>query len=381
MKWKTLGQNLLLAALSVTIVLLCADFVIRQLNGFHYRRKAEVFRKQLPSNSDLIGIHTNRFMTDLEKRVLTEKTPLILFVGDSITLGYGLKSIRHAYSELFDADISAASGGEREYFARNISGMGSNINDEARVFRDVLGRFPVRPEVLVLGYCLNDIFFSVDEEKRGLVPILKLLAESRELDTSHRDVYINYYSMGKNRRMVKDAFSDIAATAKKHDAKPVVVLFPFFVDSGTGEYPYLDIHKQVASYAEEAGLEALDLYPFYERFKLSSFMTRNDFTHPGPLGHKFAADIIYHHFSTGGILPLPEVAAIPGLKKETRTKRAAEFCDSLFSGEMGFGRSSCGRVLRKLISEGKIFSGAVPGFFMIDWASPAAAAHRSGDGD
>lgn len=380
MKKKSLFQNLLLAAVSLAIVLLAADFAVRQVNGFHYRRAAAGFKGSPRTGGEFILINSRWFRSNVDKRALDGGKPLVLFVGDSIALGYSLKTAGHAYPELFGNILLMLPGAAGTYFAGNISGLGANTSLEALAFRHMLGRSGRAPELLAVGYCLNDIFFSIDEENRGLVPVLKALVENRKTGSSGEDVYSNYYSREKNRRMVKAAFSDIASASGSR-TKTLVAIFPFFLDSKDGKYPYLKLHEQVASYAENAGLDPLDLYPFFAEFPLSSFTSRNDTTHPGPLGHKFAADAIYWYIATRKILPFPEVASIPGLKRETRMERAGNFCESLFAGEIRFGFSSCERILQELISEGRIFSGTDPGFFMIDWQAAGAEPRRMGRGD
>mgnify|MGYP000920164001 CR=1 FL=1 len=88
-----------------------------------------------------LGYHDREVENDKSKKQ-------ILVIGDSFAAGHGLKSVNERFS-----DIIASSLGTEKYSVYNLGVSGADTKDEAKR----LVEFPVKPDVIVLQYFLNDV--------------------------------------------------------------------------------------------------------------------------------------------------------------------------------------------------------------------------------
>ena len=95
---------------------------------------------------------------DKPKTDTTGKTK-ILFIGDSFTAGHGLKTVEERFS-----DQVAQKMGTDKVVAYNLGISGSDTRDEF----NRLQKFPVKPDILVLQYFLNDVASAAQDGKLTL---------------------------------------------------------------------------------------------------------------------------------------------------------------------------------------------------------------------
>lgn len=371
MRLKVLGQNILIALVAVFVCFLVADFAIRKANKMFFRSLYDIRQKDFSRmNSERIKQLEGRFLLDMEKGAVEGETPLVLFIGDSVTLGIPLERAEHTYPDMFDANISVGSVGPERCLARNISGPGGNIMDAVTVINSTYDKYNPDARLLVFGYCLNDIFFSSAQE-RGLIGIIRQLREGRKIKReNYNDPHFYYYSSKKNQDMVKAAFKDMKEVAKSHDTKVLVAIFPYFIDFGERDYRYKSIHDKVIQFAADAGVEYFDLLPVFSKYHYSSFMTENDHAHPNPLGHKFAADALYKFTAARMNGLLPDLRKTPDVEVVENAGRAKAYCEAIYEGEARHGISACYEILAGLIETRKVLGGSGESnedYFFIDF--------------
>lgn len=367
------AEKVLLVVVSAALCLMIADYAVRMINKIHFRRNFESrIQSEKNQHADAMKFLRNRFLLVAKSQVIRDRTPLVVFVGDSITLGSKVNRTEHTFVDVFDLDTDVAAQGSDHPLAMNMSGPGANIMDEAMVLKDVLSRFHPNVKLVVQDYCLNDIFFSVDESHRGIIAALLMRFEQRKKyrnGVSYYGMHEIAYGARENQRMVQSAFSNIHDTAERHGAKALTVIFPYFTDFGEKPYSYLSVHKMIAAWARRAQIEVLDLYPYYKRYGYAPFLSRGDTVHPNALGHKLAADAIYGFVAAKKLAPVPPMSHVPGLHRETSVDRAGYFCDAIFEGESQNERGYCPKILADLIRRGKILSRTNPrdSYFFIDF--------------
>lgn len=369
-KLKNVSVNILIALISATICLLIADRLIRSLNLMHSRR----LYSSRADNSDNKNIERavflkNKFQTDVQYRAIDIKTPLILFIGDSITLGVPLNKAEHAYPDQFDADILMASGPGPRVLARNVSGPGVNIRDEAAAFETFAARRDLNIKLIALGYCLNDIF-ETGGQARGISGMFRQLMEQKKLGPEFtKDPHLFFYKQKDNIAMVEQSFSRMRAAAAKRKIPALAAVFPYFTDFNSKPYRYAQIHEQVKSVASNAGVDKFDLFQIFGGYPSGLFKTENDIVHPNPLGHKFAADALYKYISASYPGMLPPMAGAAGIYAERNPSAARNMCDSLYGGEnRNPGYSGCVEALSSLVKKGKILRRkSSPDSFFIDF--------------
>lgn len=370
MRLKNFGVNILIALISTAICLVTADRLIRSLNLMHTRRlySSRANNSDNKNNKRILFLK-NKFQTDIQYRAIDSKTPLILFIGDSITLGVPLNKAEHAYPDQFDADILMASGPGPRVLARNVSGPGANIRDEASVFETFAARRDLNIKLIALGYCLNDIFETGDQS-RGISGMFRQLMEQKKLGPEFaKDPHLFFYKQKDNIAMVEQSISRMRAAAGKRKIPVIVTVFPYFMDFNSKPYRYAHIHEQVKSMAGNAGLDNFDLFQIFGGYPSRFFKSENDVVHPNPLGHKFAADALYKHISSSYPGMLPPMAGAAGVYTERNPAAADRMCDSLYSGEnRNLGYSGCVEVLSSLVKKGKILRrNSSPDSFFIDF--------------
>jgi len=368
-KLKNIGSNILISLVTLGLCVLIADFVIRKINNAFFKSHYEIRNRDYSNlNEERIHELENSFLIDIEKSVIEDKTKMVLFVGDSVTLGIPLRKASHTYPDMFDRDIRAADADTERCIARNISGPGANIMDAANVIDSSFEKYSFNAQWIVFGYCLNDIFISVDQE-RGLIGIVRQLQEGLKL-RNFDDPHYFYYENETNQDMVKNAFSLMKKIASSNRTKITAAIFPYFIDFGDREYRYEEIHKKVKLFARESGVDVFDLYPVFSQYHYSSFMTENDHSHPNPLGHKFAADALYKYLSTQREDLLPPVKNSPNAEVVNNPGSAEIFCETIYEGESRYGIDSCYKVIADLIKKGRILKNRTTSddnYFFIDF--------------
>lgn len=363
---KNFGANLLVAVTALIICIIIADFSIRIINEIHFRIKYDrPLNSSVPwiSENDIIpgeGEDTEAssrgiFYADSKNMRIDEEAPLVLFFGDSVTLGDILNDPEHIYPYSFDKNNRAAHTGEGRHIARNISSPGANTKEIAAEFERVMSSYDFDVRLTVIGYCLNDILTK--EHRRGLSGLVRQIVEDRKIRTLYdKDPLSYYYRQEKNLKMTRDAFASIKETSTRYGIPALIVILPFFTDFGDRDYGYQKLHDTVGSLAGDAGLTVLDTAPFFREYRASAFRSGKDMIHFNTMGHKFMADIIYKHVSSEGLIPLPRMDDAPGIRIESDPGRAKNFCDSIYDGELTTGISQCREFLSELIGAGKILT-------------------------
>jgi hypothetical protein len=82
------------------------------------------------------------------------KNPVILFVGDSYTAGYGLKSVDDRFPNIIGKELNKK---EKKYSIVNTGRPNMDSRDEYNAMKDFLYMTRIKPEKIILQYCGNDI--------------------------------------------------------------------------------------------------------------------------------------------------------------------------------------------------------------------------------
>jgi len=233
----------------------------------------------------------------------------VLFLGDSFTWGA---------SVLFEDTYAqrVLRGLERRgepWEVINLAEPGMSSVQEAALLASQ--GFTYSPDVVVLGYVLND---SEDEsaaearraadwrEDRKAAPAPSVLDRS----VLYRLVRTRLWATGENRRRIEGfrsmyapAFSGWLAGQKALKAMGgmcrergvpfVVVIFPLFGNPLDDGYPFADIHAQVARVAAEAGAKVVDLLPYYRGLRWELLVVNGAADeHPNEIAHRIAAQTL-----------------------------------------------------------------------------------------
>jgi lysophospholipase L1-like esterase len=230
----------------------------------------------------------------------------VAVLGDSIVFGYWV-----AEGDAFPAQLGAILGPRVETL--NLGVPGYNLDQEVENLRnrvDVL-----RPDVVVFGFCLNDLEgllsfeYGLTQARREARSGPRRALESL-LSFSRFAAWIEYRLTERDARAefartrnpfggelyeatpeTLDAHLDASFTALEGVVKPrgitaAIAIFPI-LGNRFENYPYTDLHARIARAAGRAGLLSVDLLPCFATYAFRD--VRVDVVHPNPMGHRIAA--------------------------------------------------------------------------------------------
>ncbi len=198
-------------------------------------------------------------------------------LGDSVMFGWGVDDATPYLTQL-QPRLTRALGQPVETL--NFGVPGYNSRQEAALLRARVLAF--QPDVLVLGYCLNDWaapFFLPDPGHGGLTEKSLLLRFARRLA----------YPEGSE--VAAEALADLATTARAAQVPVIFCVFPQRTDART-----LDGLRALAA---RHAWHHVDLYAAYERHlrahgldDLADLYVRPDDPHPDATGHRLIAEAL-----------------------------------------------------------------------------------------
>jgi hypothetical protein len=193
------------------------------------------------------------------------------------------------------------------------------------------------PDVVVLGYCLNDSEplrrRELAELRRGVFPGEPTSPVSRFL-FSRSALYRVVFQRADNLRMrrattdyyhrlytdeqpswtaTRKALSELRGLATSRGLPFLMVVFPIFDSQLDHRYHYRALHETMARTASELGIDSVDLLPRYEgidarRLALDPFFD----AHPSELAHRIAAQAVIEELAARGWLTVsPAAAPVP----------------------------------------------------------------------
>jgi lysophospholipase L1-like esterase len=227
----------------------------------------------------------------------------IAVVGDSFSFGLGVSG-DDVYAEVLEKLLQAGAADGRRYDVLNFSVPGYTSQQEAVALETKV--LPWKPQVIVLGYCLNDpetlplhpvhTYFTPVEwwQHFHLARLAALFALTMETNRyGGGDYYRFLHVPGRDRwQSTTKAFARIAELTRPLGIPVIVVLFPIVEITAWDAYPYREVHHQVAAAARDAGFDVVDLLPAWEKYPPTELRLAEFDNHPTPLGHRLAAEAI-----------------------------------------------------------------------------------------
>jgi hypothetical protein len=232
----------------------------------------------------------------------------VLCLGDSFTWGASVL-FEDAWPQKLERLLTRRRGGAWE--AVNLAEPGLNTVQQAQKL--VNEGFAYRPDVVVVGYVLND---SEDEnaaearraedwveearrppsllERSALFGVLssrlRATAENRRRVFGFRSMYEDGYP---GWIAAQKALRAIGGACRERGVPLVIAIFPLFGNPLDESYPFADVHAKVAAAAGSAGAQVVDLLPRYRglRWELLVVDGPRD-EHPNEIAQRIAADAL-----------------------------------------------------------------------------------------
>ncbi len=243
----------------------------------------------------------------------------ILIAGDSFTLGAAV-NLDDTYPKKLEQFLNRyGNAGGTAYEVLNLSRMGRSTPTEAAVLMAYARR--LKPDMVIIGYCLNDVedwenrdYMLKLWEKCLLRDFKKprgwrgfLYAHSAAARTVARRIFNTKAQRGRIKyyhKLYRDDFSgwqkgrkalnELGEFAREKHIKAGILIFPIF-GYGLGDgYPFLAIHEKLHQAISDAGLDYLDLLPYYRGQDPNRLVVRpiGD-THPNEMAYRIAAEALW----------------------------------------------------------------------------------------
>lgn len=218
----------------------------------------------------------------------------ILFLGSSITLGWGVEEEKTMTSDLLrrfkeeGADVEILNGAVGNYNANRYVEL---------FFRNFTG---LNPTDIVVHYFINDAEILPQGGgnwflRHSQLAVTLWIAAQRVMSTGgkglidhYKEVYDPSYEGYKE---MSDALRRLSQYAKEHGIRLYLAMSPdihFLTD-----YPFTPQHTQVGELARSLGYTFIDLYPPLQGIPFQELQAMPGDAHPNARGHKLMADAIY----------------------------------------------------------------------------------------
>lgn len=227
----------------------------------------------------------------------------VSFLGDSFTVGHGVKSVEDRFPNLLRAH-------HPDWEVHVLAKLGWDTGMELRELEKYL-KDGYQPDLVVLVYGLNDVADLFPEWSAALH---KLNDESKQANWLRRHSYFldilhhrrqvasdpqikNYYDFvkrgyeGATWALQQQRLIAMKQLVEAHGGRLAVITFPFLQSLGEG-YGYRAVHAQLARFWSGLGVPYLDLLPVFDG-RSSGQITVNRFDpHPNEAANAMAARAI-----------------------------------------------------------------------------------------
>jgi hypothetical protein len=234
----------------------------------------------------------------------------VVFVGDSFTYGAGIL-LEDTYALRAGRALSASRGEPWEAVVLAVPGL--DTGQEASIVEREA--FTYAPDLLVLGYVLNDaeeadaaerrraFDWTAREEAKRNPPfwrrsaLLSLVADRLHAERENRERIENHLALYREGSSafaaVKKSLQAMGARARAASVPFVVVIFPLFANPLDSRYPFAAIHDQVGEAARAAGATVVDTLPYYRDLDWHLLTVEGAADeHPNELAHRIAAQAL-----------------------------------------------------------------------------------------
>jgi hypothetical protein len=306
-RWANLGLSVWMIFATLTVVEVYLAFFYDQTDSFNatltsttwYRRHVDPYK-----NSE--GFRDRQ---PLEKHPSAGRTR-IWFLGDSFTLGHGIRRVEDRFSDRVAHDLDQQVPGK--FLVNNLSDAGTNGSQILGLMKVYWNSGYDPPRVAVYVMCLNDIEVYLPGADQRPAPGSKLgfSLTNWVVQKSYLLNFLWFRLSQSQQARFKDYFGNVAQAyadqpgklllaeidrmqyeCRKHHVDFRVVIFPFLHNLGQ-DYKFGPAHKMVAAHCRAVNIPVLDLRPVLEPH-VSEGLTVNRFdAHPNERAHALAADAI-----------------------------------------------------------------------------------------
>ncbi len=233
-----------------------------------------------------------------------------VFVGDSFTYGAGVL-FDDTYPKRVERGMIEDRGEPWEAIVLAVAGF--DTEREAKIVREEA--FAYEPDLLFLGYVLNDAEDKRADEKRRALDwireqeeavqpsfwrrsaLFSLVVDRIRATARNRERIRNYRSLYEDQApgfgAALKAVSDITELSHRNKVPLIVAVFPLFGNPLDRTYPFEAIHRKIATSFRPLGLMLVDLLPYYRGLDWKLLVVEGAADeHPNEIAHRIAAQAL-----------------------------------------------------------------------------------------
>jgi hypothetical protein len=225
----------------------------------------------------------------------------IVVIGDSFAFGFGVPQ-DDLFPLLLEQKLNSVAD---KYDVLNLTVPGYNVQDEVNILkaRGLLWQ----PKTIIIAYVLNDPETEPVQELPSYFDepqwwqyshLLRLVARGLkriQINLDGGGDYYKYLHANKTTwQSVVGGFQAIQAMAAEDKSQVILVIFPILGDDWSA-YPYLDLHRQVATLGKKNGFLVIDLYNYATKYPPQDLRVSIQDGHPNALFHAITADAIFEN--------------------------------------------------------------------------------------
>jgi len=246
-----------------------------------------------------VEITTNNFGMR-GKQILSKKEKnRILFLGSSITLGWGVSQ-----EDIMTEKLSGMLNDERNSYEVLNAGIG-NYNTPRYVELYFSRLHELKPDSIVIQYFVNDAE-SLDSGggnwllRNSQLAVTLMIAINRLIYSGGESSLIDHYKKvyaknGEGFKEMEKSIERLSEHAKKNNQKLFLVMTPDF--HNLIDYPFSFIHSKMKGIASKNNIEFLDLLPYFEGISKEEIWAMPGDPHPNKKGHEIMASAIKDNFN------------------------------------------------------------------------------------
>jgi len=239
----------------------------------------------------------------------------IVVIGDSVAVGQNV-GWEESFAKLLERRLNDERP-ERRWEVVVLARSGYGTSQELILLRDEA--FDYQPDLLLWSYVLNDpahpLYHDVSGDLRlmyrpklyvghlaaaGWFQLKEMAACWGGPTEFHHRLHYVYHDQ------VARSLETIGRMCSEHQVPGVLLIHPVFEEERPfSQYSLLDVHCDLRTLAEQAGLVVLDLLDAYSNYSPDelSYLKQKDPWHPNQRGHRLAAQFIYEQLDAAGLLP------------------------------------------------------------------------------
>ena len=245
-------------------------------------------------SSVLQGVEIKLNSEGMRSNELDDDDKKILFLGSSISLGWGVEQ-KDSYPGIIQTKLFSDS---LDY--KVLNGSIGNYNTFRYVTNFLSNQTDIEPELIVINYFINDAETLPINRSNWLIKNSQLFATltityKKLFSKSGFDLKQYYNDLYKNDNQsfleMKESLNKLSEYSKRTNSQVLLTVIPdiHFLE----DYPFQKIHEKMKTLSTELGFEFHDLLPSLKNIPFEELQIIQGDSHPNELGHYKISQSLY----------------------------------------------------------------------------------------